>query len=170
MHPQSSTFENIKSFSLLSHLSMGKDGRIFSSTFGIDRKCLQMLAMVKALFIYPFWSLWIINTLVSLGISKCAGLPRIDLIVDGQMEMLLSGPCCYHTYMYHLMSMWKFFWLVCFWFFFTIFYWNIIVFYWKIVTLQCCVSFCYTTWISHIYPYIPSVLSLPTTACPTPPL
>ena len=152
---------------------MSKGTRNFSSTFGIDRKYLQMLGMVKVLFIYPFWSLWIINSWVSLGISKFAGLPRIDLTVDGQMEMMFSSPCCYHIYMYHLMSMWKFFWLVCFCFllfFFTIFYWNIIVFYWKIVTLQCCVSSCCTTWISHIYPYIPALLSLPTTPYPIPPL
>ena len=57
--------------------------------------------------------------------------------------------------------------LACFCFF-TIFYWNIIVFYWKIVTLQCCVSFWCTTWVSHIFIHIslPSWAFLPPFSIP----
>ena len=37
------------------------------------------------------------------------------------------------------------------------------------IALQCCVSFCWTaTWISCIYTYIPSLLSLPPTPTPNP--
>ena len=34
-------------------------------------------------------------------------------------------------------------------------------FYWSVIALQCCVRFCTTAWISHMYTYIPSFLSLP---------
>ena len=40
-------------------------------------------------------------------------------------------------------------------------------FIWKIIALQAYVSFCYTTWISYMYTYIPSLLSLSPTAHPT---
>ena len=41
------------------------------------------------------------------------------------------------------------------------------IFNWRIIVLQCCFGFCHTTtWISHKYTYIPSLLNLP----PTPPL
>ena len=36
---------------------------------------------------------------------------------------------------------------------------------WRMIALQCCVGFCHTTrWISHKYPYIPFLLSLPPTS------
>ena len=42
---------------------------------------------------------------------------------------------------------------------------------WRIIALQCCVSFCRTAvWISHRYTYVPSLLSLPPTPHPFPPL
>ena len=40
---------------------------------------------------------------------------------------------------------------------------------WSIIALSCCVNFCYTTWISHTYTYIPSFSSLPPKPHPTPP-
>ena len=44
------------------------------------------------------------------------------------------------------------------------------IFNWRIIGLQCCVAFCYTTWISHGYTYVPSFLDLPPTPNPIPPL
>ena len=51
-------------------------------------------------------------------------------------------------------------------FFFSLF------FYWRIIALQCCFSSCWTTkWISYMYAYVPSFLSLPPTITfPIPPL
>ena len=44
---------------------------------------------------------------------------------------------------------------------FTIFL-NVFIFNWGITALQYCVSFCYaSTWISHRYSYVPSLLNLP---------
>ena len=42
---------------------------------------------------------------------------------------------------------------------------------WRILSLQCCVGFCHTVmWISHRYTYVPSLLNLPPTSQPFPPL
>ena len=44
------------------------------------------------------------------------------------------------------------------------FFFSLFIFSWRIVALQCCVGFCHTsTWISHRYTYIPSLLSLSST-------
>ena len=52
--------------------------------------------------------------------------------------------------------------LICFLFSF--------VFNWKIIALQYCVSFCHTsTWISHKYAYVPSLLNLPPIQLSIPP-
>ena len=39
---------------------------------------------------------------------------------------------------------------------------------WSVIALQCCVSFCYTTLISHVYTYSPSFLSFPPAPYPNP--
>ena len=49
------------------------------------------------------------------------------------------------------------FYKIIFYYFFTL------LFYWNITILQCCVSFCWTSWISHMYTYISFLLSLPPT-------
>ena len=48
---------------------------------------------------------------------------------------------------------------------------NVFVFNWKIIALQYCVGFCHTsTWISHRYTYVPSLLNFPPTSHPIPAL
>ena len=45
------------------------------------------------------------------------------------------------------------------------------IFNWMIITLQYCVDFCHTsTWISHRYTYVPSLLILPANSYSIPPL
>ena len=46
------------------------------------------------------------------------------------------------------------------------FFFNFYFFNWRIIALQCCISFCTTSWISYMYTYINSLLSLP----PSPPI
>ena len=56
--------------------------------------------------------------------------------------------------------------VVCEYFFFFKFVFN-----WKIFALQRCAGFCHmSTWISHRYTYVPSLLNLPLTSHPIPPL
>ena len=54
------------------------------------------------------------------------------------------------------------------------FFWNIhndFIFNWRIIALHYCIGFCHTsTWISHRYTYVPSLLNLPPTSHPFPPL
>ena len=51
-------------------------------------------------------------------------------------------------------------------FFFLTYFFN-----WKIIALQNFIVFCQiSTWISHRYTYIPSLLNLPPISCPIPPL
>ena len=54
------------------------------------------------------------------------------------------------------------------------FFWNIhndFIFNWRIIALQYCIGFCHTsTWISHRYTYVPSLLNLSPTSHPFPPL
>ena len=46
-----------------------------------------------------------------------------------------------------------------------------LIFYWRVIALQNFVVFCQTsTWISHRYTYIPSLLNLPPISLPIPPL
>ena len=48
---------------------------------------------------------------------------------------------------------------------------NLLIFNWQITVLQYCVDFCYTsTWVSHRYTYIPSLMNLPPISHPVPPL
>ena len=57
------------------------------------------------------------------------------------------------------------------WSLIAIFCFLIIIFNWKITALQYCVGFCQkSTWISHRYTYVPSLLNLPPTSLPIPPL
>ena len=53
-------------------------------------------------------------------------------------------------------------------FFFTYYYFsNVFIFNWRIIALQYCVGFCQTsTWISHRYTYVPSLLNPPPTSYP----
>ena len=45
------------------------------------------------------------------------------------------------------------------------------IFHWKITGLRCCVGFCHiSTWISHRYTCVPSLLNLPPTSHPIPSL
>ena len=45
------------------------------------------------------------------------------------------------------------------------------IFNWRIIALQCCAGFCHTsTWISHRYTYVPSLLNLLPTSLSIPPL
>ena len=47
----------------------------------------------------------------------------------------------------------------------------IFIFSWRIIALQYCVCFCHIpTWINHMYTYVPSLLNLPPTSQPIPPL
>ena len=47
----------------------------------------------------------------------------------------------------------------------------VFLFNWRIIFLQYCIDFCHTTmWISHMYTYISSLLNLPPTSHPIPPL
>ena len=52
------------------------------------------------------------------------------------------------------------------------FFWNIhndFIFNWRIIALQYCIGFCHTsTWISHRYTYVPSLLNFPPTSHPFP--
>ena len=44
------------------------------------------------------------------------------------------------------------------------YFFSLIYFNWRIIALQCCVGFCHpSTWISHRYTYVPSLLDLPAT-------
>ena len=46
-----------------------------------------------------------------------------------------------------------------------IFFFNLFIFNWRIIALQYCVGFCHpSTWISHRYIYVPSLLNLPATS------
>ena len=48
---------------------------------------------------------------------------------------------------------------------------NVFIFNWKIIALQSCIGFCHiSTWISHRYIYVLSLLNLPPTSHPIPPL
>ena len=48
---------------------------------------------------------------------------------------------------------------------------NVFIFNWRIIALQYCVGFCHPwTWINHRYTYIPTLLNLPITSHPIPPL
>ena len=48
---------------------------------------------------------------------------------------------------------------------------NLFIFYWRIIALQYFVVFCQiSTWVSHRYTYIPSLLNLPPVSLPIPPL
>ena len=47
---------------------------------------------------------------------------------------------------------------------------DLFIFNWRITTLQYCVGFCHTSWISHRYTYDPSLLNLPPTSHSIPPL
>ena len=56
-------------------------------------------------------------------------------------------------------------------FFLGMIFFNLFIFYWRITALQNFAVFCQTsTWISHRYTYIPSVLNLPPISLPIPPL
>ena len=44
-------------------------------------------------------------------------------------------------------------------------FFNYLIFNWNIIVLQCCISFCHmSTWISHRYTYVSSLLNLPPTS------
>ena len=48
---------------------------------------------------------------------------------------------------------------------------NVFIFNWKIIALQSCIGFCHvSTWISHRYMCVFSLLNLPPTSHPIPPL
>ena len=69
---------------------------------------------------------------------------------------------------YFYTSCWPAAWRRCIW---VLLFFLINFFYWRIITLQNFAVFCQTsTWISHRYTYIPSLLKLPPTSLPILPL
>ena len=53
----------------------------------------------------------------------------------------------------------------------AVFFFSLFIFNWRITALQYCAAFCHTsTWVSHSYTHVPSLLKFPPTSHPIPPL
>ena len=100
-------------------------------------------------------------------------------IFQGTIKALLfyeAFPFCFHWFFSPLPKRLSPVLLIKYRIYPTLYYWvllkkKVFIFYWRILALQNFAVFCQTsTWTSHRYTYIPSILKLPPISFPIPPL